>query len=122
MRSARTHRFEVTLVMDKHYSRSVALAAIVSLALCAPALGASRTSRHPARARHAVSQSPARTASHGRIRQAQQALDHTGAKLKVDGMMGPRTRKALRRFQRAHGLKTTGGLGPKTSHLLGIRE
>ena len=108
--------------MDKHDSRSLALVALLGLGVCAPALGASRTGRRPVRAKHVVSQSHPRTASHDRIRQAQQALDHAGARLKVDGMMGPRTRKALRRFQRAHGLKTTGGLGPRTSHLLGIRE
>lgn len=135
--------------MDKHYGHFARFVAILSLGFCAAALAAggatqgTSQSKRPARqantksqmktnhrtsgANHATQhmQSGARShmshdASHTRIRKAQEALDHAGAKLKVDGMMGPHTRSALRHFQRTHGMKATGGLGPKTRRMLGI--
>jgi peptidoglycan hydrolase-like protein with peptidoglycan-binding domain len=39
----------------------------------------------------------------------------------ADGVMGPQTRKALRRFQRANGLTVDGVIGPQTLEALGIR-
>ncbi len=43
-----------------------------------------------------------------RIEKLQSALNANGAKLTVDGKMGPKTHAALMDFQKAHGLKTTG--------------
>jgi len=40
--------------------------------------------------------------------------------IKADGMIGPSTRRATKRFQREHGLKADGLLGPKTLKALGV--
>ena len=44
----------------------------------------------------------------------QEALNSTGADLKVDGVWGPNTESALRAYQRSHNLPATGHLGPAT--------
>ena len=44
----------------------------------------------------------------------QEALDSTGANLKVDGAWGPKTEAALRNYQRIHGLQVTGQLNKAT--------
>jgi peptidoglycan hydrolase-like protein with peptidoglycan-binding domain len=46
---------------------------------------------------------------------AQQALGVT-----ADGIIGPQTRRAIRRFQRRHGLRVTGRLNPRTLAALGV--
>ena len=48
-------------------------------------------------------------------RQIQKALG-----IKADGVMGPKTKKALKRFQKAHGLKADGVAGPDTLSALGL--
>lgn len=135
------------MIMSKHYGRFARFVSILSLGFCATAVAASgqgiAQSKAPSsgtKAPHSTAQTKARTSrhtksthklrvserSHGHsgahalIRHAQEALDHNGEKVKVDGMMGPHTRSALRHFQRTHGLKATGGLGPKTRQKLGI--
>jgi peptidoglycan hydrolase-like protein with peptidoglycan-binding domain len=40
--------------------------------------------------------------------------------IEVDGVIGPTTRRATRRFQREHGLKVDGLLGPRTLKALGV--
>jgi hypothetical protein len=40
--------------------------------------------------------------------------------IKADGAMGPKTRRALKRFQKAHGLKADGVAGPATLQALGL--
>jgi hypothetical protein len=40
--------------------------------------------------------------------------------IEADGELGPRTRRAIKRFQRSHDLKADGLLGPKTLKALGI--
>jgi hypothetical protein len=46
---------------------------------------------------------------------AQQALGVT-----ADGIIGPKTRRAIRRFQRRHGLRVTGRLNARTLAALGV--
>ena len=50
---------------------------------------------------------------------ALRALHHYGGA--IDGLRGPRTRRATRRFQRAHGLRADGVAGPRTRRALGRR-
>ncbi|MDX6679122.1 MAG: resuscitation-promoting factor RpfB [Solirubrobacteraceae bacterium] len=40
--------------------------------------------------------------------------------MEPDGVLGPSTRRATRRFQRGHGLKVDGRLGPRTLKALGV--
>jgi peptidoglycan hydrolase-like protein with peptidoglycan-binding domain len=40
--------------------------------------------------------------------------------IEADGVLGPSTRRATRRFQAAHGLKVDGLLGPRTLEALGV--
>lgn len=51
----------------------------------------------------------------------QSALNANGAKLKVDGKMGKKTRAALRAFQHKHHLKPTGHADAATLRALGIQ-
>jgi len=50
----------------------------------------------------------------------QTALNANGAKLKVDGSMGPKTRAALRAFQHKHHLRPTGRPDAATLKALGL--
>ena len=40
--------------------------------------------------------------------------------IKADGVMGPKTRRALKRFQKSHGLQADGVAGPATLQALGL--
>ena len=60
-----------------------------------------------------------RASTHAQVRQAQLHLRAAGYYPgPVDGHLGPRTRAALRAYQRAHGLPSTGTLDGATSHAL----
>jgi peptidoglycan hydrolase-like protein with peptidoglycan-binding domain len=50
----------------------------------------------------------------------QDALNKNGAKLKVDGQMGGKTKAALRNYQKANGLKVTGMADENTKKKLGL--
>jgi murein L,D-transpeptidase YcbB/YkuD len=55
------------------------------------------------------------------VKAAQQALKEQGFDPgPVDGMIGPRTREALKSFQTSNGLETTGTLNPATAKKLGV--
>jgi peptidoglycan hydrolase-like protein with peptidoglycan-binding domain/TPR repeat protein len=111
--------------------------AISTLALAFPAtaMGAGRGSGHPtlqvnpavgASARHAAADGPGGTllalgSGYGRhggsplVRTVQRSLDTAGYSVgRVDGLYGPRTRRAVVAFQSAHGLKVDGVVGPRT--------
>jgi hypothetical protein len=49
------------------------------------------------------------------VKQAQRALD-----VQADGVVGPRTKRAIRRYQRSKGLSVDGRLGPSTLESLGV--
>jgi hypothetical protein len=55
------------------------------------------------------------TAKKVTTKQIQKALG-----IKADGVMGPKTKKAIKRFQKAHGLKADGVAGPATLQALGL--
>lgn len=50
----------------------------------------------------------------------QEALNKHGAKLKVDGLMGGKTKAALKKYQKANGLKVTGMADDATKAKLGL--
>ena len=56
-----------------------------------------------------------------KVKAAQQALKDKGYDAgTVDGRMGPKTQAALRDFQKAQGMESTGDLDPKTTQALGM--
>ena len=61
------------------------------------------------------------TAGDEKVKAAQQALKDKGYDAgTVDGRMGPKTQAALRDFQKAQGMESTGDLDPKTTQALGM--
>ncbi len=50
----------------------------------------------------------------------QAELQARGYKIKIDGDYGPKTRAAVKRFQRAKGLRVDGQIGPQTLGALGL--
>lgn len=66
---------------------------------------------------------PVMAQGHGRIREAQQALKDKGFDPgSVDGVNGPTTRAAIKKFQAQNNLTADGRLGPKTLDALGVKE
>jgi murein L,D-transpeptidase YcbB/YkuD len=60
---------------------------------------------------------------HSLVRDAQRALNDKGFSAgATDGVMGPHTESALRQFQQAQGLSTTGTLDQQTISALGISQ
>jgi peptidoglycan hydrolase-like protein with peptidoglycan-binding domain len=59
---------------------------------------------------------------HQFIESVQMALNANGAKLTVDGRMGPKTAAALRAFQHQHKLKITGRPDRATLQALGVQR
>ena len=55
------------------------------------------------------------------VKAIQEALDKSGAHLKVDGFMGRQTETALRAYQKKHGLKMTGTANAATLKLLKVK-
>lgn len=55
------------------------------------------------------------------VRQVQKILTDRGFQTAVDGMMGPRTQSALKKFQRAENLEPTGQLNRQTLIALGLQ-
>ena len=54
------------------------------------------------------------------VKELQAALDRLGFRLTVDGIMGSRTKAAIREFQEQHGLVVDGTAGPQTRRALGL--
>jgi len=83
-----------------------------ALAQAEPVTGAAPASPSKSKADHTV------MAHRDTVEHAQEALNKTGADLKVDGVVGHATRAALESFQKSHGLKVTGRLDKETSAAL----
>ena len=56
------------------------------------------------------------------VRQAQEALKAKGQPVKVDGIIGPQTRAAIKSFQKEEGLQATGKLDALTLTGLGVEQ
>ncbi|HQU15843.1 MAG: hypothetical protein B7Z66_03260 [Chromatiales bacterium 21-64-14] len=123
----------------KRFTRQVAIvgaAALFGLATVLPAMAADTTTGAPANpsaaaeapavkhtptaVHHKASHVHAHKAMHkhpmvnARVKEAQEALNKDGYKMKADGIMGKKTRAALKEFQAKHGLKATGQLNSAT--------
>jgi hypothetical protein len=62
------------------------------------------------------------SASSDKVRQAQQALQQKGHDPgQIDGVMGPNTKQALKSFQQAQGLQSSGKLDGQTLAALGVQ-
>ncbi|MDR3424113.1 MAG: peptidoglycan-binding protein [Alphaproteobacteria bacterium] len=104
------------------FSRKLAFsAALACLALALGATPASAKTKHHHAKTHHVHHRRGRKASRGSaiVRIAQEHLSNLGCYTgKVDGVMGPKTRAAIKRFQREHGLRASGALDKKTSRAI----
>lgn len=107
----------------------VAAVGLPGLALAAstgtPAAGTSMTqpaarATVPAKASKPMIAKKAKASWIAEVKSVQRALDKDGAKLRVDGRLGPKTHAALRKYQRTHGLKATGRIDKATRHSLKI--
>jgi peptidoglycan hydrolase-like protein with peptidoglycan-binding domain len=56
----------------------------------------------------AAAETPQRMSSDAWVRTLQTSLNHNGASLSVDGIIGPKTTAAIKSFQRSQGLRATG--------------
>ena len=108
-----------------------AVAVTVALAGCAS--GGTETAAAPAPMPQAAPSAPPPSSAppaapmhtavshHQFIESVQTALNSHGAKLTVDGRMGPKTEAALRAFQHQHHLKVTGRPDHATVQALGVQ-
>jgi peptidoglycan hydrolase-like protein with peptidoglycan-binding domain len=116
-------------------SKQIAIAVAAAFVLAAPAFSADDARRdqrsqdsmsnpsHGDAARGAgMSQSGGQTQSSAAVREAQQALQQKGFDVgPIDGVMGPKTSAALREFQQAQGLKSSGRLDQQTLSALNVQ-
>jgi peptidoglycan hydrolase-like protein with peptidoglycan-binding domain len=66
---------------------------------------------------------PVMAQGHSRVREVQQALKDKGFDPgSVDGVNGPATRAAIKKFQAQNNLTADGRLGPKTLDALGVKQ
>ncbi len=75
----------------------------------------------PATPQHPTSTMPERVSSiqpQHSVALMQEALNSTGARLRVDGIWGSITEAALRNYQKQHGLDVTGHLNTATRQML----
>jgi peptidoglycan hydrolase-like protein with peptidoglycan-binding domain len=94
----------------------VAVAAVVGLSAI-PSGTAFAQSRSAAPAAQPMAQ---KAMPSEQVKALQTALNKNGAKLKVDGLMGARTKDALKKYQSANGLRATGESDAATRAKLGI--
>lgn len=103
--------------------RRYILSALLALAFIAPA-GAQQNMADviyaPQPAKSIMSPSIAPESNRSHVSAVQQELKSRGYKVKVDGDYGPKTRAAVKRFQRKNGLVADGVLGPQTLGALGL--
>ncbi len=92
------------------YPRSSLLACVALLALTAAPAAAQTEAGEPTP--RAAKASPSKST----VAAAQRKLG-----VRADGVLGPKTRRAIRRFQRRRGLAVDGVLGPATLRALGVR-
>ena len=72
-------------------------------------------------AKHAKKATHKKVAANAKVKAVQEALDKAGMKLKADGIMGPKTRAAIKKYQKENGLKVTGKADKATMEKLGVK-
>jgi len=70
----------------------------------------------------AVGKTKPSAAASASTKSLQESLNREGAKISVDGRMGPKTAAALRDFQRVHGLPVTGRPDAETQKALDVAD
>jgi len=96
-------------------------AVVIALALASPGWAASETKAGSAKEEKA--ESKAVTKGSEEIRKVQEALKDKGEDPgAIDGMMGKKTRAAIRAFQKANGIKVTGTVDDQTAEKLGVQK
>jgi peptidoglycan hydrolase-like protein with peptidoglycan-binding domain len=106
--------------MISSWSRG-ALAGVIVLGLASPGWAAAKTKASSAKEEKAENKAMAKGSE--QIRKIQEALkekaEDPGA---VDGIMGKKTRAAVRAFQKANGIKVTGAVDDQTAEKLGLQK
>jgi localization factor PodJL len=96
-------------------------AVVIALALASPGWTASETKG--ASAKEEKAESKALTKGSEEIRKVQEALKDKGEDPgAIDGMMGKKTRAAIRAFQKTNGIKVTGTVDDQTAEKLGVQK
>ncbi len=103
--------------MKTRFGLIVGLALTAGLAACADDKMAAAPAAAPAPVA-APAPAPAPMTAKEKTAAIQSALNKNGAKLKVDGVAGKATSKALAVYQKAHKLKVTGKADDKTTAML----
>ena len=106
--------------MSSSWSRG-ALIGVMALALAAPGWAASETKAGPAKEEKAESKAVNKGSEE--IRKVQEALKDKGEDPgAIDGVMGKKTRAAIKAFQKSNGIKVTGTLDDQTAEKLGVQK
>ncbi len=106
--------------MISSWSRGAA-AGVIVLALAPPVSAASETKAGSVK--EEKSESKAMTKETTEIRKVQEALKDKGEDPgAVDGIMGRKTRAAIRAFQKTNGIKVTGTVDDQTAEKLGVQK
>lgn len=106
--------------MISSWSRGAA-AGVIVLTLASPVSAASETTTGSVK--EGKSDNKAMTKETTEIRQVQEALKKKGEDPgAIDGIMGKKTRSAIRAFQKTNGIKVTGTLDDQTAEKLGVQK
>jgi peptidoglycan hydrolase-like protein with peptidoglycan-binding domain len=107
--------------MISSWSRG-ALAGVIVLALASPGWAAAAETKAGS-AKEEKAESKATAKGSEEIRKIQEALKEKGEDPgAVDGIMGKKTRAAVRAFQKANGIKVTGTVDDQTAEKLGVQK
>jgi peptidoglycan hydrolase-like protein with peptidoglycan-binding domain len=105
--------------MDSPFARSLRAGAMI-LSLASPLWAGEETKEASAQEQKMESKTFARISN---VREVQETLKANGQDPgAVDGIMGEKTRAALKAFQDANGLRATGRVNKQTAEKLGLRN
>jgi peptidoglycan hydrolase-like protein with peptidoglycan-binding domain len=102
------------------YTRNILGASLAILFIATTAIPVQAQTPPPAPAEKAAATKQTHAAGSAHVKAIQEALNKSGANLKVDGFMGKDTHAALKKFQSEHKLKDTGTANKETLKALGV--